>query len=405
MAHAPTSGDNDRERVAPPGGDQYGSRMPTLPGPLKNATKSVRGWFTGEHRTQAWIAVGLAVALVGVAVGFAVSGTAKPAASRHVATTTSTQPPAVVVKTSRCPLTDTPPQVGDVVPQRSALLVKIGNEPDGARPQSGLNEADIVFDTPAEGFIMRYVAVYQCNNASAIGPTRSARWVDWNMVARQFVSPILAFAGGIDPNVNGIGATPWLSGANLLEGAQSAGVRISSRVAPDNLYTSTAALYALFKSKSTPPASIFTFGTQLPPGAKRAKSVQINFSGGTDVIWKWDPKGHDWLHTYLGAPDIDTLTGKQVSTSNIVVEVVNYSVGPYIESTGGSGDIESQLVGSGRGYVLRQGTFVPVTWHRPDELSPTTFTTATGVSVDLIPGRTWVEIVPDVQAGGISITP
>src|ERR1700728_3689018 len=130
------------------------------------------------------------------------------------------------VAPNRCPLTDLPAP-GGKVPRRPALLVKIGNEPEGARPQSGLNEADIVYDTPAEGFIMRYVAVYQCNNASSIGPTRSVRWVDWHIL-RQFIHPILAYANGINPDVDTVNGLKWIESADLLTGAQSAGTRISS---------------------------------------------------------------------------------------------------------------------------------------------------------------------------------
>ncbi|HWD25503.1 MAG TPA: DUF3048 domain-containing protein [Acidimicrobiales bacterium] len=376
--------------------------MPSVRERFEASKATAIGWYTGPHGTRTKIISAAVVVLAALAIGFGLRG-GKPASVRRPPPTSTTIAP-IAVKTSRCPLTDVPPAVGDTVPRRPALLVKIGNEPN-ARPQSGLNEADVVFDTPAEGFIMRYVAVFQCNDAGAIGPTRSVRWVDWNMIARQFVSPILAFAGGIDPNVNGVMATPWISPANLLEGGQEAGHRISSRSPPDNLYTSTAGLYGLYKSKTTPPPAIFVFGATLPPGARPAKAIEINFSGGTDVIWKWDPTSHTWLHTYLGAPDVDTLTGKQVATSNIVVEIAQYSVGPYIESAGGSGDIESELLGSGSGYVLRQGAVTPVTWHRPTLLGPTTFTNPAGQPVTLIPGRTWVEIVPSVQAAGISVTP
>ena len=369
--------------------------------------------LSGSTRGRAGMAgVGLLVA-AGVAVALALSGGGsprRPAAVRTVmtsppSTTTSTTAPRAAG--NDCPLTDTPAP-GGKVPRRPALLVKIGNEPEGARPQSGLNEADIVFDTPAEGFIMRYVAVYQCESASAIGPTRSLRWVDWNMIARQFVSPILAFAGGINPNVDGLAATSWISGANLLEGAQDAAERISSRVPPDNLYTSTSALYGLFPSKTSPPPPVFDYSTALPPGSTPAASIGIDFSAGTDPVWKWDPSSHLWLHTYSGSPDVDTLTGDQVTTTNVVVEIVHYSLGPYIESTGGTGDVESDLLGSGPGYVLRDGRSVKVTWHRADELAKTTFTDSAGKPVDLAPGRTWVEIDPDVQAdapGGITVTP
>ena len=359
------------------------------------------------------IAAGVVVfALIGVGVGFAVtsSGPARHLSAPPVpktTTTTTTTVPRYVASRTICPLTDMRAP-GGVVPRRPALLVKIGNEPDGARPQSGLNEADIVFDTPAEGFIMRYAAVYQCNNASSIGPTRSVRWVDWNMIARLFVRPILAFAGGINPNVDGVASKSWIGEADLLGNAASAGVRITSRVAPDNLYTSTQALYAMFKKRTAPPPPIFDYSASPPPGSTPATSVGINFSYGTDAIWQWKAASGLWLHTYSGSPDIDTLTGQQVSTTNIVLIVAHYLIGPFAENQlPGSGDVESQLQGSGAAYVFRDGRSVAVTWHRQDQLSKFTFTNAKGQAVDLAPGRTWVEIDPDTQAhapGGITIT-
>jgi hypothetical protein len=291
----------------------------------------------------------------------------------------------------RCPLTDLRRRGG--VPDRPALAIKIGNEPYGARPQSGLGEADIVFDTPAEGFIMRYIAIFQCKNAASIGPIRSVRWVDWHLV-RQFVHPILAFAGGINPNVNQVANFNWLRSANLLGQAQSAGERISSRLPPDNLYTSSAALYALFPKSNRPPKPVFSFSTAMPGGAVPAKSLSINFSYGTDVIWKWVPSLGSWIHTYNGVRDVDALTNKVVAEKNIIVILVRYHFGPFAESTGGSGDFESQTVGRGSAYVLRNGRSIKTTWHRKYLVSPFTFTRAKGERVTLTPGRTWVELVP-----------
>lgn len=354
------------------------------------------------------VSIGIGVALVGNGRALPRPVAAPPSTTSTTSpTTTSTStPPANVLSGPRCPLTDYPATGVKTIPNRPALLVKIGNEPDGARPQSGLNEADIVFDTPAEGFIMRYVAVFQCENAPIIGPTRSVRWVDWNMVAPEFGHPILAFAGGINPNVNGLAAQPSLSGANLLEGAQEAGYRTSSRVPPDNLYTSTAAIYALFASEHDRPSPIFDFAAKPPADWRPAAALSIDFSYGTDVVWKWSPVEHQWLHTYAGIPDIDAATGQQVTTTNVVVEVVHYQLGPYCESgcPGGSGDVESDLLGTGPGYVLRGGRAFSVTWHRPSLGAKTTFTDANGAEVTLAPGRTWVEIVPDDIAAPV-VTP
>lgn len=304
-----------------------------------------------------------------------------------------------------CPLTGLP-AAGGAVPPRPALLVKVGNEPEGARPQSGLNEADIVFDTPAEGFVMRYIAVYQCSDATAIGPTRSVRWVDYHL-AREFVDPILAFAGGINPNVNAVMGAKWLFPANLLGNGAAAGHRTTNRVPPDNLYTSTSALYGLYKTRTDYAKPVFTYSNDAPAGATPASSAQINFSAGTDVTWKWNAAGNDWLHGYAGSgADIDQNGSGQVSTTNIVIQAVHYKMGPYIESTGGSGDVESQTLGTGQAIVLRNGKQIKVTWHRKDLLEPTTFTDGSGNAVTLAPGRTWVEIVPDdvyTRAGAVAI--
>src|SRR5262249_48262993 len=156
-------------------------------------------------------------------------------------------------------------------------------------------------------------------------------WVDWNMIAPQFRHPILAFAGGIDPNVNGVAAEPNLTGANLLEGAQAAGHRISSRVPPDNLYTSTNGIYSLFPSLRGVPSPIFDFAAKVPSDFMPASQLSINFSFDTDAVWKWSPSQHQWFHTWSNAPDIDTLTGKQVTTTNIVVQGVHWTMGPYCE--------------------------------------------------------------------------
>ena len=181
------------------------------------------------------------------------------------------------------------------MPDRPALAVKVGNEPFGARPQSGLNEADIVFDTPAEGFIMRYIAVYQCANASAIGPVRSVRWVDWHLV-RQFIHPILAFAGGINPNLNQIATFHWLRKANLLRNAGRPKASASPAACrPDNLYTSTWSLYRFFPKSNRAPKPAFQYSRVLPGGAISAIASRSNFPTGTDVVWKWDAPAHSWL--------------------------------------------------------------------------------------------------------------
>lgn len=370
----------------------------------KNNPKSKNNKLTKDKKIAIGAAALVLVVIIVLLVTIGGSTGKKTAAGSHHSTTTV---PIPTVSKHLCPLTDEPAP-GGIVPARPALGVKIGNEPPpgDARPQSGLNEADIVYDTPAEGFIMRYIAVYQCNNASEIGPTRSIRWVD-QRIMRQFVHPILVSAGGIIPNLTTAENSKWLSYANLLTTAQNAGVRISSRVPPDNLYTSTSALYGLFPKQTTPPKPVFQYTNSLPSSAQPAADIGINFSYGTDVIWKWNPQLGQYIHTYSGQTDIDALTGKPVSATNIVIQIVTYKFGPYAESPGSTGDVESKTIGSGQGWIVRNGKEIPVTWHRPQLLDGTTFTDKQGQEVGLAPGRTWVELVPNTTAtvkGDITFT-
>jgi hypothetical protein len=306
--------------------------------------------------------------------------------------------------TDVCPLTDQPAP-GGVVPNHEPVAVKIGNEPDGARPQSGLNEADIVYDTPAEGGIMRYIAVYQCQNSANIGPIRSVRWVDWHIL-QVFPHVVLAFVGGVEPNQQTVQSLPFIDDANEFL-KYSAYHDDPNRVAPDATYSSTQALLALFPKQKAPPP-IFRYSVAPPEGMHPAAQVGINFSYGTDVVWKWDPQTGQWVHTYSGQTDIDALTGKPVTTTNIVVEVVHYTFGPYVESTGGSGDVESMTVGRGRAFIFRNGAYIPVIWHRASLNSTTTYVSNTGKPVGLAPGRTWVELLLDTTyklPGAFTITP
>jgi hypothetical protein len=362
---------------------------------------SLRAYLRTIRKGRLAAAGGVVAAVVLLVVLLVVNGASTPKKPPHNGGGPRATQPHLAANV--CPLTDLPAP-GGTVPQREPIAVKIGNETT-ARPQSGLNEADVVFDTPAEGGIMRYIAVFQCHDASNIGPIRSVRWVDWH-VLQVFPHVVLAFVGGVTPNQQTVASLPFIDDANEFL-HYAAFHQDPQRVAPDSTYSTTQALWGLFPKRSAPPA-IFRYSASLPQGAHPAASVAINFSAGTDVVWKWDASTGEWVHTYSGQTDIDALTGKPVTATNVVVQVVHYTYGPYVESTGGSGDVESMTVGRGRGFIFRNGKYIPVIWHRQSLNSTTTFVSNTGQKVGLAPGRTWVEYLLDTtykQSGAFSITP
>jgi hypothetical protein len=298
-----------------------------------------------------------------------------------------------------CPLTGVPAQSGST-PGLPAVAVVIGNDP-AARPQSGLGSADVVFEVAAEGGITRFLAVFQCRQSSDIGPVRSVRWVDLHL-AEQLSKPILGFAGGIIPDRRLVAASRSVYDADLLTGrAEAAGGRTTSRVPPENLYTSTASLRKLFHATAAP-APLFSFSSAVPAGATPAASAYIPFSYAADVRWTWSTSGSTWLRSY-GTASALTTGSAQVPATNVVIESVHAVPGQYNESGPNSLGVHSITVGSGPVVVLRNGAAIRGTWQRTSYGQPAQFVGTNGQPIALAPGNTWVEIVPNTVP--ITVTP
>jgi len=355
----------------------------------------------GSHR---WLVVGVVVAIAVVAAAaVVVTGHSSPSSDRRQhalqATTASTAVPttastAPAANQPLCPLTGSPVPGGGAVPQRPALAVKVTNYPT-ARPQTGLNDADIIFEEPVEGSITRYVAVFQCQEAKLVGPIRSARNIDIGILG-QFGSPLLANMGGIDPVLANIEASPIIE-LNLLD-LGTATQHVPGRVAPYDTYASTAALWGLKSTDTTPPAPIFTYTNATPsgPGVSPVASVSIPFSTYSTVVWKYDSKLHAFLRYYSHTPDVLS-TGAQETAANVIVQFVQITYGPWVENSLGALEVQANLYddASGPALIFRSGVEVSGTWSRSSLGQATQFTTTGGQPISLQPGQTWVELVPN----------
>ncbi len=362
-------------------------------------------WIEGLGRGQRiGLVAGLAVVIVLVGVVLAAvlsSGNTKGGAHSSTTTTlktTTTTRPRALVSSKFCPLTRRPAP-GGKAPQRPALAVKIGNDPS-SRPQSGLNKADIVYEEMAEGGITRYMAVFQCQNAPLIGPVRSVRWDDWNIL-QQYHHAILAYSGGILPWTDEAASLRWIFNANgSVEPTANAYYRYNSSVLPASLgppynyYTSTSALWRLYPKDKTLPPRLFKYSRAAPAGATPVASVSIPFSVESPVVWQWSQTALQWFRFYNAQPDNDP-AGKQLHTANVVIQMVKVRAGPYNESGPDSPDVESITTGSGTVYVLRNGLRETGTWSRPSGWDITKFSFPNGKPITLQPGTTWYEVVPD----------
>ena len=331
-------------------------------------------------------------------------GHAKPKASKPpVRSTTSTtvhkarphkkRKHALVAHAPVCPLTGLTPKDGKV-PQRAAVAVKVENLPQ-ARPQYGLDQADIVFEEPVEGGITRFIAVYQCQSAARIEPVRSARLVD-----AQILEPLghllFAYSGAIQAVIDEVDSPGSLLDDVGGNQAPNAYWRDPTRYAPHNLETSTAALYSAANTlhyPENPPTPIFTYGP-MAKGATPASKVSIDYP--LDVTtWTWHPHARRWYRFYSDTGLAMQGDNVQISAANVVVMMVDEYPTQYVEDANGAYENELVLTGHGPAWVFRDGAQYYGKWVRPSLSQPAYFVETDGTRVTLSPGNTWVELVPD----------
>jgi Protein of unknown function (DUF3048) N-terminal domain/Protein of unknown function (DUF3048) C-terminal domain len=305
-------------------------------------------------------------------------------------TTPTTSPSSTPVAAAKptCPLTGLPPTKGQNI-NRPALAVKIDNV-DGALPQSGLNSADVVFEELVEGGLTRLMAIFQCSSTGTVGPIRSARISDANILALLHGS-ILGFSGANPKDL-----PPIVAHSHAVLIAQGAlpqyFYRSTVHAAPHNVYSSTKQLVHAGKSRRHSlhaPKPLFTYGPILPV-ARPARHVSLTWSYATSADWTWAKT--QWLRTQNGSPDV-VASGGQVHATNVVVLSVK------IASTGlrdvlGNPSPEDVTVGHNKVWVMRNGKIIRGTWTRKTIGAPFVFRSKFGHVITLAPGRTWVELLP-----------
>jgi hypothetical protein len=290
---------------------------------------------------------------------------------------------------------------------RPALAVKIENTPD-ARPQSGLESADIVYEELVEGGITRFIAIFQSSDARNIGPIRSVRPEDADILREYHAA--LAFSGGARYVIRLIQDTPGIFMINETRGG-SAFRRVGFRPSPHNLYSSTPALWAKIGTRAGgPPTQYFQYSPIAPavtpsPSASPSASpsptdvvrsglrVAINYSSATYTArWVYDTVTKRY-NRYEGTIRHLTASGRQISAKNVLLMFVTTHESTHRDAAGNTTPIAT-MIGRGTVVLFRNGVKIQGRWSRPTAADRTTFTTLTGKPLQLAPGNTWVELVP-----------
>ncbi|GAA4287180.1 hypothetical protein GCM10022262_15390 [Georgenia daeguensis] len=335
--------------------------------------------------------------------------------------TVGSAPGAPVAKPTPSPTTPAPsptpepelwPLTGVVVESdgadRPALSVKIENSAP-ARPQSGLEDADIVWEEMVEGGITRFNAAYHSTVPEALGPVRSIRPMDAAISGP--LGGLLAFSGGVQPYIQ----KARDAGLQILteDGGHAGFYRVSTRRAPHNLYGDGAELLAQADgSHKKPPAQQFAYAADSASasavvGGRPAAGIDIRFPS-TNPGWTWQADGDAgrgwgpgvWLRDEAGATQ-HAADGDPIVATNVVVLRVEVVI-TEARDVAGNRVPETILSGAGAAQVATGGHVVEATWSKAGDLKPLVLTGKDGKPVQLAPGSTWIELVP-TSGGSVTV--
>lgn len=279
-----------------------------------------------------------------------------------------------------------------------AVAVKIDND-QKAWPQIGLGNADIVFEVQVENDLTRFLAVYHSDLPENIGPSRSARESDLQLLAN-LGSPIFGYAGsnsGVRAEVLAARESGSVQPFDVVIDLPAAAFRIDDRPAPHNLVIRTVDLLDAAADRSTSPQQIFGYAAA-DAVLGQGGGVQLRYSSKVVVDYVWSNDSGTWLRYQSGRRHLDA-DGDHIAPTNVVVLEVNYRRS--------SADAASPLaitVGQGSAIVLTRGGVVRATWTRELPSDPYTLTDADGNEIGLSPGPTWVALPSIEQANVLTVS-
>lgn len=293
------------------------------------------------------------------------------------ATTTATGPPTA-------PLTGLP-VTGDL-PVRPALEVKIANNVE-VRPQTGLDQADVVYEERVEGSFTRLLAIFHSQLPDVVGPIRSVRFTDPDIVWP--LGGVFAFSGGAQGPLDAIHQAP-VRLVTESDGAAMFRDKSKSKTVEFTLFGHPSAMLAGGADKPAPPPALFSYlGTGATFAGDPVISVQIPMSPEASFrpTYGWDAASKSWLRSINGKPS-KAFDGKQIAPANVVLQFTDY------EGGAGSFGAKGVTVGEGDVWVFADGKVAKGRWKRPDKTKPAKYVDAAGKPIKLVPGITWVHLVP-----------
>ena len=345
------------------------------------------------RRSHFWLFAAFGIVLAACSGANATETTTTIITTTTASTTSTTQPPTTTTTTKpiepMSPLNGLPADEPALL-KRGVVAVKIDNHWN-ARPQSGIQEADAVYELLVEAGLTRFISLFHDNDSDYLGPMRSGRPTDPTLLKP--LGAIFSISGAQD----------WVSrkivgsGVHIIGEVPPATFRISSRRAPHNLYVDTAHLREYADQhgyESEPPPDLFSWGDFAP--TETVESVTLHFSSETTVAWDWD--GERYLRTINGEESQwlsrDGETGRISADTLVVLLARRYTASPPAGSSGSSVPA-MDTVGSGRALVFAEGGMAEGTWRRDSIDDMFELTGPDGEPLVVPAGTPWISIFPN----------
>jgi hypothetical protein len=269
------------------------------------------------------------------------------------------------------------------------LAVKI-DDTNAAHPQIGLEDADVVYIEQVEGGITRLAAIFSSVIPERIGPIRSARISDIDILS-QYGRVAFAYSGAQKKLL------PVIDAANLQNlGAQAQPPSIyttdPNRVPPFAMVLRADLLMAKVVEKNyqiTTASNVgWSFG-DAPQGGKPTESVIMHWPAARYSA-AWSESQSRWLLSHNSESDVSE-SGIVLGPTTLVIQMVSITDSEYRDKVGGITPF-SQTVGNGRGFILREGKTFNALWSRAAEGVGTTWTSSDGKEIKFAPGQIWVAL-------------
>lgn len=283
---------------------------------------------------------------------------------------------------------------------RHPVAVMIENS-QAARPQTGLVNADVVYEAVTEGGITRFMGIYSQDYPAKAGPVRSARsyFIDYLSEYDAYY----AHAGGSPTALSRIsqyGIKAYPHNADSYHREPKAGVS-----SEHTLFVDVSKIFKFGQEKKGWPATYDTKSWLFKDASATPTDsgpLTINFSSASfRVVWKFDKTTNEYAREMAGVAHKDALTGTQIKAKTVAVINVSHSSNPAYAGTGKESEWNMSTIGEGVASVFIDGTQITGTWKKPSRTERLRFYDAAGAEITLNRGKIWIEVVP--QEGSYSV--